>query len=199
LVYIAFWKARRENISIASVVVGIMLKTNLSLFVVLLFISASLAGCTSEDAEEIQMFPQFSSVADDGETYDNERMEGNPFIVIFSAEWCNLCYDTMFSIWETEAELPVLVMSTDPAENAGGYTLSEWHDSANASDDQDDDVGITLSSYAFMKGVEAGQELGITSPGTVIFVNSEGIITNTHVGVLDDTALIAELWQEASL
>ena len=50
-----------------------------------------------------------------------------------------------------------------------------------------------------MKGVEAGQELEVTSPGTVIFVNSEGMITNTYVGVLDDTALIEELWQEASL
>ena len=77
-----------------------------------------------DDEEAVLMFPSFSAVADDGQTYDNERMAGSGFIVVFSAEWCNSpCHTTMHAIWNAQAELPVLVMSTDPAENAGSMTL----------------------------------------------------------------------------
>ncbi|MCH1442592.1 MAG: hypothetical protein L7U53_01845 [Candidatus Poseidoniaceae archaeon] len=158
-----------------------------------------LAGCTSDDEEQTVIFPAFSAVADNDEIYDNTRMNGNPFIVIFSAEWCNNpCYTSMHSIWATESELPVLVMSTDPAENASGVTLAQWHDSANAYDDDGDDEGVSLSSYAFMKGFEAGEELGITAPGTVMFINSVGEVTQIHEGKLEDSSLISEYWQVAS-
>ena len=180
------------------VLVDSMMKTNLSYLVALLFISAGLAGCTSDDTDEVKMFPQFSSVADDGETYNKARMSGSPFIVMFSAEWCNNpCHTSMFTIWEAVPELPVLVMSTDPAENASGITLQDWHEAANAFDDEDDDPGVTLTTYAFMKGVEAGEELGVTSPGTVMFVNAEGEITATKVGILEETQEVLDLWETA--
>ena len=157
-----------------------------------------LTGCTEETENDTTSFPQFSSVADNGQTYDNARMAGSPFIVVFSAEWCNNpCYTTMHTIWNAEAELPVLVMSTDPAENASGYTLQDWHESADAHDDNGDDKGVNLTTYAFMKGVEAGEKLGITSPGTVIFVNGNGDITYQHTGRMDDSALVKQKWTEA--
>ena len=157
------------------------------------------AGCTSDDEVEIVVFPTFSAVADNEVVYNNTRMDGNPFIVIFSAEWCNKCYTSMHTIWEAQSELPVLVMSTDPAENASGMTLVEWHDSADAYDDNDDGgAGVSLTTYAFMKGVEVGEELGIYAPGTVVFVNSDGEITKTHVGVMDDSTEIQKCWDEAS-
>ena len=105
----------------------------------------------------------------------------------------------MHSIWEAQSELPVLVMSTDPAENASGMTLAEWHDSADAYDDNDDgEAGVSLTTYAFMKGDKVGEELGIYAPGTVVFVNSNGEITKTHVGVMDDSTEIQKCWDEAS-
>ena len=111
------------------------------------------------------MFPVFSTVADNNETYDNSRMSGSAYIVVFSAEWCNSpCYTTMHAIWAAKAELPVLVMSTDPAENAGSMTLSDWHESANAHDDEGDDTGVELTTYAFMKGSEVATSLDITDP-----------------------------------
>ena len=159
-----------------------------------------LAGCTSDDVDESVVFPTFSAIADNDEVYNNTRMHGNPFIVIFSAEWCNNpCYTCMHSIWETLPETTVLVMSTDPAENASGITLSEWHDSADAFDDDGDESGVSLTSYAFMKGHEPGEELGITAPGTVMFVNSVGEVTKTHVGILDDSTEIQKYWDEASV
>lgn len=79
---------------------------------VLLLMLTPLTGCTSEEEASLQMFPTFSSVADNNETYDNARMAGGAFIVVFSAEWCNSpCYTTMHAIWAAQAELPVLVMS----------------------------------------------------------------------------------------
>jgi len=170
-----------------------------ALIVLMTLLSSSLAGCTSSETEEKESFPVFSSLADNEEIYDNQKMSGSPYIVVFSAEWCNSpCFTTMHAIWNTQAELPVLVMSTDPAENATGVTLSDWHDSANAHDDDGDDKGVYLTTYAFMKGHEAGATLGIDKPGSVVFVNDVGEITYLHEGRMDDTVEIMKRWTEAS-
>ena len=167
--------------------------------VLILLLAAPLTGCTSEEEEKTLVFPNFSEVADDNQPHDNDRMAGSAFIVIFSAEWCNNpCFTTMHAIWETQPELPVLVMSTDPAENANGMTLSEWHDSANAHDDEDGDTGVELTTYAFMKGSDVTAALDITRPGSLAFVNGAGEITYLHEGRIDDSALILEKWNEAS-
>ena len=172
---------------------------NLKLMITLFVLLAPLAGCTAQDDENVEQFPVFSAVADDGETYDNERMSGNAFIVVFSAEWCNSpCHTTMHAIWNAQPELPVLVMSTDPAENAGSMTLSDWHDSANAHDDEEGDTGVELTTYAFMKGADTAAALDITRPGSLAFVNTEGEITYLHEGRLDDTTTILEKWNQAS-
>ena len=171
----------------------------IAFMILMLLFNSSLAGCTSEEIEDTQTFPVFSSVADNGETYDNTKMEGSAYIVVFSAEWCNNpCFTTMHAIWSAQAELPVLIMSTDPAENATGVTLSEWHDSANAHDDDGEEIGVTLTTYAFMKGHEAGISLGIDKPGSVVLVNADGEVTYLHEGRMDDTELILERWADAS-
>lgn len=169
------------------------------LIVTLVVLLSPLAGCTAQEEDAIQQFPQFSAVADNGETYDNERMSGNAFIVVFSAEWCNSpCHTTMHAIWNAQPELPVLVMSTDPAENAGSMTLNDWHDSADAHDDEDGDTGVNLTTYAFMKGADTAEALDITRPGSLAFVNAQGEITYLHEGRMDDTATILEKWNEAT-
>jgi len=104
---------------------------------------------------------------------------------------------TMHTIWEAQANLPVLVMSTDPVENIGGVSLSDWHDSADAHDDEGNDTGVSLTSFAFMKGHEAGTALGIDTPGTLVFVNGDGVVTATHEGRIDSTQLILDYWNEA--
>jgi hypothetical protein len=164
----------------------------------LLLLTSPLAGCTSDESETIESFPTFSTTADNGETYDNQRMAGSPYIVVFSAEWCNSpCYTTMHAIWAAKAELPVLVMSTDPAEGAGGYTLQEWHESADAHDDEGEDIGVSLTTYAFMKGSDVATELDITRPGSLAFVNDEGVVSFLHEGRMDDTQEILNHWVDA--
>jgi hypothetical protein len=163
-----------------------------------LLLTPILSGCVEED-DDIALFPAFSAIADNGELYDNQRMENQSYIVMFSAEWCNRpCYSTMHSMWNAQAELPVLVMSTDPAERAGGLTLEQWHESANAYDDDDNSTNNELTSYAFMKGDEVAIVMEITTPGTMIFVNSNGEITDTHEGKLDDKDLILSYWANAN-
>jgi hypothetical protein len=49
-----------------------------------------------------------------------------------------------------------------------------------------------------MKGDKVGEELGIYAPGTVVFVNTNGEIKKTHVGVMDDSTEIQKCWDEAS-
>ena len=167
------------------------------LLVSLLFLTP-MAGCVTDESEEVKSFPTFSAQADDGKIYDNAAMEGSGYVVVFSAEWFNSpCYTTMHAIWNAEPALPVLVMSTDPAENAT-MTLSEWHASADAHDDEDGDTGVSLTTYAFMKGSEAGIALDITRPGSVVFVNSQGEITYQNEGRMDDTEEIRAKWAEAS-
>ena len=171
----------------------------IAMFLMLMLLLTPLTGCTEDGEEAVLAFPSFSSVADNGQTYDNARMAGGAFIVVFSAEWCNSpCYTTMHAIWNAKAELPVLVMSTDPAENAGGLNLSEWHSSANAHDDDGDDTGVELTTYAFMKGSEVATSLDITRPGSLAFVNGEGEITYLHEGRMDDSPAILEKWNEAN-
>jgi len=168
------------------------------LVILTLLLLPALSGCVEEETEH-QEFPQFSAVADDELIYNNSKMAGAPYIVMFSAEWCNSpCYSTLHSIWDAQAELPVLVMSTDPAKRAGGLTLQQWHESANAHDDEENDTGIDLSTYAFMKGDDTALELDITTPGTTFFINSAGIITDRHEGLLDDQELILSYWESAS-
>lgn len=164
----------------------------------LLFLTP-MAGCTGDEGDDSKSFPTFSAQADDGKVYDNAVMEGSGFIVIFSAEWCNNpCYTTMHAIWNAEPELPVLVMSTDPAENAGSMSLTEWHESADAHDDDGADTGVSLTTYAFMKGSGVGEALDITRPGSVVFVNSQGEITFQNEGRMDDAEEIRSKWAEAS-
>ena len=167
----------------------------------LVLLLTPLTGCTADEEEDLTVFPAFSAVADNDETYNNARMAGSPFIVVFSAEWCNSpCYTTMHALWAAQAELPVLVMSTDPAENATGVTLAEWHASADAHDDDDatGDTGVSLTTYAFMKGSEVATALDITRPGSLAFVNADGEVTYLHEGRMDDTEEILKRWSEAS-
>ena len=49
-----------------------------------------------------------------------------------------------------------------------------------------------------MKGDDVAILLEINTPGTMIFVNSNGDITDIHEGKLDDTDLILSYWANAN-
>lgn len=182
-----------------------MKKTLASLFSIFLAFSA-LIGCVGEEveAESLPIFPEFSAVADDGQTYQRDTING-AFIAVFSAEWCsNPCHSSMHNIWEFQNGMEVYVFSTDPEDEPQGISLSEWHEAADGYDDEynDDgevvDEGVSLTTYKFMKGSELAADLDIRNPGTIMFVNAANEITYTHKGVLDDQQTIAEQWDLAN-
>jgi hypothetical protein len=154
---------------------------------ILLSLMMLLPGCIGGDEgdegiEPLREMPDFESLADDGATYSKSNLMGQGYIVLFSAEWCNApCHNVMHKIYNNLEGATVLVMSTDPNTD---ITLEEWHEDADDYDDTDDDTGVDLP-YAFMKGVEVSQELGIDARPTLIFVNNDGGVMAEHEGAVD--------------
>ena len=178
------------------------------LFVLFAAFSLLLAGCTSDDSkeddspdevpvEELEVFPDWHEMTDDGTNWSSERLDGQAYIVIFSAQWCNSpCFDLMHTIWNAQSDLPVMVMSTD---NGSEVSFEDWHDSADAHDDEDGETNNNLTTYRFLLGDEEGEQLDITSPGTTIFVNKNGDITwKGKSSVAKDEQLILEQWEIAN-
>ena len=154
-------------------------------------------GDQVEDEPTLEPFPEFSTIADDGLTYSNSDYADAPYIVIFSAEWCdNPCHSTMHAINSTLNGPPIIVLSTDPADNPQGISLSEWHDRSNSHDDDGDDLGQTLD-FPFAKGIEQAEDIEISSRPSVVFVNSDGGIVKIHKGGLSDSGDITSYWESA--
>ncbi len=168
--------------------------------VALLSSSLILSGCifTEDDVhEEGAKFPDFTSVADDGNTYSLSDYKGAPFIVLFSAEWCDTpCHMTMHAINSTLSGPTMIVMSTDPQDSPQGISLLDWHEKASAYDDEGSDIGQTLE-FPFMKGIEAAEEIEVSARPTVVFVNAEGTIVKLHKGGLTDENEIRNCWEAA--
>jgi peroxiredoxin len=142
-------------------------------------------------------FPQFTSIADDNVTYSLSDFSGAPFIVLFSAEWCDTpCHMTMHAINSALDEPAMLAMSTDPQDNPQGITLQDWHEKASAHDDEEGDVGQTLG-FPFMKGVEAAVQLEIDARPTIFFINSDGNIESIQEGGITDEDEIRSYWTAA--
>jgi hypothetical protein len=102
----------------------------------------------------------------------------------------------MHRIWDTQPNIPVMVMSTD---NGSEMSFQDWHDSADAYDDDDGQTNNNLTSFRFMLGDEEGQDLGVTSPGTTIFVDKEGLMSwHGKSSEANDEDTINEQWAIAN-
>ena len=95
-----------------------------TLLAIMLAATITLAGCTSDstddskeidnDVDSVPTFPVWSEITDDNTTWSSYKLEGEAYIVIFSAQWCNSpCFNLMHRIWDTQPNIPVMVMSTD--------------------------------------------------------------------------------------
>jgi hypothetical protein len=91
---------------------------------------------------------------------------------------------------------PIIVFSTDPADNPQGISLTDWHDRSNSYDDEGDDLGQTLD-FPFAKGIEQAEEIKISSRPSIVFVNSEGGIVDIHKGGISDSEEITSSWESA--
>ena len=172
--------------------------TSLGLILCMLM-AVCISGCldTGNDDGVDNPFPNFSAVADDGITYSIDDYKGAPFVVLFSAEWCDTpCHKSMHAINATLKDAPIIVMSTDPADDPQGISLQDWHERADSHDDEDGDTGQTLD-IPFMKGIDAAEEINIDERPTIVFVNSDGGITTIHKGGLSEADEIRSYWESA--
>jgi hypothetical protein len=198
------FQAEREIIQLLLVKRKVMQRT---LLAIMLAATITLAGCTSDstddskeidnDVDSVPTFPVWSEITDDNTTWSSDKLEGEAYIVIFSAQWCNSpCFNLMHRIWDTQPNIPVMVMSTD---NGSEMSFQDWHDSADAYDDEDGETNNNLTTFRFMLGDEEGQELGVTSPGTTIFVNKEGLMSwKGKSSEANDEDTINEQWAIAN-
>jgi len=198
------FQAEREIIQLLLVKRKVMQRT---LLAIMLAATITLAGCTSDstddskeidnDVDSVPTFPVWSEITDDNTTWSSDKLDGEAYIVIFSAQWCNSpCFNLMHRIWDTQPNIPVMVMSTD---NGSEMSFQDWHDSADAYDDEDGETNNNLTTFRFMLGDEEGQELGVTSPGTTIFVNKEGLMSwKGKSSEANDEDTINEQWAIAN-
>ena len=156
----------------------------------LVLFSSTLSGCTGggDDEDVMTAFPEFSALADDNRTYTRASMLGQPYFVVFSAEWCDApCHSTMHAIWGQIPNATVLVFSTDPDPNPQGISLSDWHLKADQFDDErgwgrHHGPRCQPDHLRFHEGPDAAAALGISRPGSVAVVNPVGEIVYLHEG-----------------
>ena len=68
-----------------------MVNKSQTLFTILLVISIPLSGCLSSDEEQLEEFPSFNLVDEQGNEHKNSMYSGEPFVAYVSASWCNHC------------------------------------------------------------------------------------------------------------
>lgn len=156
--------------------------------VLFVFLLTVMPGCTSEDnSSDGEAIPAFSIVADDGVTYSSENLLGTPYVVHFSASWCNNCRPTIHAVDAQLSSHTYIVISTD---NSDSEKLSDWHLQVNES--QEGTVDTPFGANA-----ELAQTLGINNTPTLLLVSSEGLILERHIGTLTDSSEIDAFWSKA--
>ena len=171
----------------------------------ILVVLAPLAGCTG-DSLELEKIPEFTVITEDA-TISNNDFANQAFVIVFSAQWCGSpCHNNMHNLNLSVPGINVLVVSTDIDEEPNGVSLSMWEQSVNEFDD-DKELNQTLQ-YTFSR-VDSTQnfasDMGIDSPGTVIFVDTQGNERHRQIGsfgAYNDQAtldVIKGYWDEALL
>tara|TARA_B100001250_G_C19736756_1_gene761108 strand:- start:385 stop:933 length:549 start_codon:yes stop_codon:yes gene_type:complete len=150
--------------------------------VAILILIAPLAGCTG-DSNDYEKIPEFTVLTEEG-TVSNFNFSNQAYVVVFSAQWCGTpCHNNMHNLNLSVPGIEVLVISTDIDENPNGVTLSMWKESVDEYDDNKE-LNQTLE-YTFSR-VDPSQnfatDMGIDSPGTVIFVDSLGHEIHRQIG-----------------
>jgi len=173
--------------------------------VAILILMTPLAGCTGS-SNEYQMLPEYTLLTEEG-SVSNTNFSNQAYVIVFSAQWCGTpCHNNMHNLNLSVPGINVLVVSTDIDAEPNGVTLSMWKDSVNEYDD-DKEQNQTLD-YSFSR-VDASQnfasDMGIDSPGTVIFVDTQGNERHRQVGTFgayNDQATLDVIkghWEDALL
>ena len=159
-----------------------------SVMAILLSCMLLVPGCTGDDiGENGDPLPEFSLTGDDGKTYSKEALDGEKFLIHFTASWCPRCYKTMHNSTDAIEGLTYLVVSTDAEDQD---VVQSWHRQANESNEtQNLDI-------PFMVGSELAEGLGIDAMPTLYLISAMGNIIDIHEGDLTKHDEIRAFWEQ---
>ena len=92
------------------------MKIKFTLALVLLMLSNSLAGCLSSAESELEQFPSFRLVDEQGNNQNESMYENASFVAYFSASWCSHCKPVLGSLNDTVPEGQLIVFNIEARE-----------------------------------------------------------------------------------
>ena len=155
-----------------------------SIFLTLVLISTSLSGCLSSDVDELEEFPEFSLVDEQGNSQNNSIYNGEPFVAYFSASWCSHCKPVLQALDDIVPVGQLIVFNKEPREEYSD--MNEWKDRMES------ELERTLS-HPFIHAPPLSETLDVVSIPTMFFVNSDGMIEYSLSGV-KDKEMIKSYW-----
>jgi thiol-disulfide isomerase/thioredoxin len=163
--------------------------------IVLIFPLLLLSGCLEEPlikAEDIieelpalKTFPDFEFLAHDNSTWNNSMFNGTPYIAYFSAAWCTHCESTLDAYDLAIPNDRFLVFNKDPT--ATYSNMTEWHENTEAG------LNRTIDR-PFMHAPNLSSTMAVTDIPSAYFINSEGKIVDSTIGLQTDVEALKQLW-----
>ena len=157
---------------------------NLAIFLSMLVM---MPGCLGDELAG-EPIPDYSMRADDGNTYTKEGMDGQKYLIQFTASWCPRCFKTMHNITGAISDVEFLVVSTDESDY---NKLAQWHNDANNSNSSKN------LDIPFMVGSELAEELSIDAMPTIVLIDKNGYLVASHEGDLTSHDEITKFWNSA--
>ena len=156
------------------------------IFLTLIMLCSALTGCVSSEKENEDPFPSFSLVDETNNVQKSSMYAGEPFVAYFSATWCTHCKPALGALDDTVPTGQVLIFNKDPSEE----DMQEWKDNMES------ELERTLY-HPFIHGPELAQSLEVTGIPTMFFVDSDGNIKHTMVGIKNQST-VELYWKDLS-
>ena len=147
---------------------------------------SALSGCISNAEEDVDPFPSFNLVDEANNTHESSMYVGEPFVAYFSATWCTHCKPALAALDDTVPSGQVLILNKDPSEE----NMQEWKDNMES------ELERTLY-HPFIHGPELAQSLEVTGIPTMFFIDSDGNIKHTMIGIKNQST-VELYWKDLS-
>ena len=161
------------------------MKIKFAISLILLILSNSLAGCLSSDENELDRFPSFNLVDEQGNNHNETMYENDSFVAYFSASWCTHCKPVLGSLDDIVPQGQLLVFNIESREQYSD--MNEWKDKMESELERD-------LVHPFIHAPTLSQSLEVSKIPTVFFVNSVGEILHRTSGLTDESVL-REYWE----
>ena len=156
-----------------------------SIFLIITLLCAALSGCVSPD-EELEPFPTFNYSDEQNNSHQSTMYVGEPFVAYFSATWCSHCKPALGALDDTVPTGQVLIFNKEPQDN----DMQEWKDKMES------ELERTLV-HPFIHAPDLAETLEVVGIPTMFFVDSDGNIAHTMVGIKDQST-IELYWEDLS-